>query len=894
MLKLPAFKQYQFPTGETATVFQDDAQFWRFYAIPGFPTVRLTPDGDPVFQLIKYAFSDAAREEDPELPRGGGYMVFDSELKVSAEHRDHIIADLQSWVDAEWERMKHMPNDKLRTLELGATFVDTIGEHWGQEGMRGTRRASASRGSTTFLTMPGSGFEPPTTGAPAPQVVIGEPLWISGNVTMSAPQSTGLVQHATTERPASLIGNNVAAFNMDLTPDGATFMQKTLVGEDGGGATDLSPIQVVYQIKMLAKLPPATMYVKFNTASIYHSVQELFHEHHNCTDDYFTSENLMSTAIEAGLITVKIDMGGVQDDDLEQMMMQQAMNMVQQLLTDRFAEKEREPMEEWADSDLAESSNEVYRLKQVTEVDMTNFEHTMEINTTTEFEIAPQGTLAVFFHGRTDMDKFVRQILLGDAFFNTLGLKARAFANWEEDEIAFVEIEIKYSHGGQIKTQTFTFTATDNDPKEWDPSVIAGNRDYEYRWRVAFEGREPEDWSRWNKETTRNLNVSVETPGILSTEVTGVGLDFENILDAVLVHLKYEDGSNDVPESGQSILLAPDRPSGTWRLPLYAPWEKPIDYRVEYLLKTGTSIEVGWEKTDGPTQNILIKPPEIDVLDVPLVPAGIWTDVIQSVVSLRYQDGDYHRDAQYNFKKSDEFKKWAVILLDPNKRAFEYRILSTFLNGDTQETEWLSRDGDQALGLKVVGPPRLEVRVTGAVLDFASTPLAKVDLEYDDPEGERDVESVSLQKPDDVKIWSIPIREGGPKRYRYQTTYFPVEGDPVEREWETTEDELIVVHRYSIPKVGAKFMPIRQDFTATPAVEVNLSYDDAQRDVHERMTLVFTDGTVQEWFVPVADDAPLGYVMTVTWYMADGATVTSSPVTLDKPAVVIPPAPRQS
>ena len=53
MLKLPAFKTKQFETGETITIFQDDAKFWIFYLIPGFPTVRFDPNHNPVFQLIK-------------------------------------------------------------------------------------------------------------------------------------------------------------------------------------------------------------------------------------------------------------------------------------------------------------------------------------------------------------------------------------------------------------------------------------------------------------------------------------------------------------------------------------------------------------------------------------------------------------------------------------------------------------------------------------------------------------------------------------------------------------------------------------------------------------------------------------------------------------------------
>lgn len=893
MLKLPAFMHKQFPTGETVTVFQDDAQFWRFYLIPGFPTVRTDPNNNPVFQLIKYNFSDEAREDDPSLPRGGGYMVFDSELKVKADHQETIMEDLNRYVTEEWERLKRLPNDAVRELTLGATFNDTIGGHWAGTGHEGTPRAPSGTGSEMTLRMPGSGFVPPPANAQAPKAVIGEPLWKSGKVTMNAPSSAGLVSNKIGERPASLIGNNVAAFSLDLTPDGATFMQQTLAGQDGRGATDLTPIQVVYELTMLAKLPPATMYVKFNTASLYHSVQELFHEHTNCSDDYFTSENMMSTAISAGLVTVKIDTGGVTDEDIVQMLMQQATSTVQELLTQRFANKERAPMEEWGDDDTAESSSEIYRLKRVTEVDMTNFEQTTELSTTTEYKIAPQGTLQAFFKKVQDMSPFIRVVdTNADPFFKTLGLEARAFAKWDEDDVAFVELEMKYEQGGQVKVQTFTFTKEKSEPQKWDPALIDGKREYQYRWRVGFEGREPGDWSKWEKTTTRNLNVAVETPGKLQVEVTGVGLDFENVLDAVLVHLRYADPARQVPMGGQSVLITKDRPSGTWSRQLFAPWDKPLEYRVEYLLKSGITLTKEWTKTDGPTQNVLVTRPNVDVLDLTLIPSGRWADVIQAVLSLRYVDGDYNRDVQFNFKTADEFKKWAVLLKNAAKRKFEYRILATFKNGDTQETEWLSREGDQALPVTVEGPPRLDVKVTGAVLDYASTPLAKIDLEYKDPQGIQDVQSISLQKPDDVALWSVPIRKDGPRNYRYKATYFPIEGNPVERDWEVTETELIVVPRYSIPKVGADFMPTLQDFTTTPAVEVNLTYSDPQRNVHEVNTLLFTKNEPQKWFIPVEDSAPRAYEMAITWHCADGTEKNSTPVKIEKPAVLLPRAPR--
>jgi hypothetical protein len=895
MLLLPAHDHKQFPTGETVTIFRDDSQISKFYLIPGFPTVRTDPNNNPVFQLIKYNISDQSREENPELPRGGGYMVFDSELKVKTEHQEEIVKELEQYVAAEWEKLKKQPDDRIRALTMGATFNDIIGEHWSKAGMAGGPRASSTSGMPSMtLTMPGSGFVPPSQSEAPPPVIIGEPLWKSGSVKMNAPQSAALVTKTLGERPASLIGNNVAAFSIDLTPDGASFMEQTLVGRDGRGATDLTPIQVEYKLTMLAKLPPATMYVRFNTASLYHAVQELFHEHHNCTDDYFTSETMMTSAIEAGLVTIKIDTGGIQDEDILQMLMQQATSIVQELLANRFAEKERAPLEEWANDDIAESSAEVYRLKRVTEIDMTNFEQTMEIKPTTEWTIAPQGTLQAFFTKVQDMSRFVRVVNLNDAFFRTLGLSARAFANWAEDEVAFVELEVKYEQGGEIKVNTFTFTPDDKEPQKWDPSLINGKRDYQYRWRVGFEGRAPGDWSKWEKTTTRDLNVSVATPGKLDVEVTGVGLDFENVLDAALVHLRYSDPANDIPMIGQSVLLSKERASGKWLRQLFAPWNRPVEYRVEYLLKSGTTVEKDWTPTTGPTQNILVARPNVDVLDLTLIPAGRWSDVIQSVLSVRYADGSYQKDAQFNFTKQEEFKKWAVLLLNNSRRKFEYKIVTTFKNGDVQETAWLTREGDQALPVLVEGPPRLDVKVVGAVLDFASTPLTKIDLEYSDPQGIRDVQSISLQKADDAVLWSVPIRKDGPRTYRYKTTYFPADGTPVERDWEVTETELVVVPRYSIPKVGADFSPKLQDFTLTPAVEVNLTYDDAQRgpEAHQSRTLLFTSGEPQKWFIPVPDTAPRTYEMTVTWYYADGRDKTSLPVRLEKSAVLLPRAPR--
>jgi len=183
MMKLPAYLHKQFPTGETVTVFQDDAEFWRFYLIPGFPTVRTDPGGNPVFQLTKFKLSDQSREENPELPRGGGYMVFDSELKVKANHQEELVKELQKHVRQEWNRLKDTPPSALRTLKLNATFNDQISEHWKKKKMMVGSPVVPSQpgsqpGSETppqlSLEIPGPASVP--VPVEEPKVLIGEPL----------------------------------------------------------------------------------------------------------------------------------------------------------------------------------------------------------------------------------------------------------------------------------------------------------------------------------------------------------------------------------------------------------------------------------------------------------------------------------------------------------------------------------------------------------------------------------------------------------------------------------------------------------------------------------------------------------------------------------------------
>ena len=77
-----------------------------------------------------------------------------------------------------------------------------------------------------------------------------------GTVSMHTTQSALLVSGRFSEAPASLVSGSTAVFNLDLTENGAAFMHELFVGSGGSGRVDLTPVQVIYNLKMWARLPP--------------------------------------------------------------------------------------------------------------------------------------------------------------------------------------------------------------------------------------------------------------------------------------------------------------------------------------------------------------------------------------------------------------------------------------------------------------------------------------------------------------------------------------------------------------------------------------------------------------------------------------------------------------
>jgi hypothetical protein len=891
MLKVPEWRTFQ---EQRVTVYQDDTLFWKFYLIPNYVTIRKDEAGKPVFLLVAYAFGDQDREEQPDLPRGGGYMVLDVEMRVEPEHETVIKQQLQKDVDKLWNDLKDLAEQAGHSVQ-GYSITSS----------HNLPRLSSTVSLGVDDVLLGLGPDRPEAppGDAPPKVILASPTWVEGTFTVSAPQSTHLVSNRVAAGKLSLVGTNVASANLDLTSAGADFMVQTLIDPQGTGATDLTPIQVTYNLKFVARVPPVSVVAVADMRSVYMAVKGVFHDFEGggCDEDSIShSEQNMEMAVSSGLVDLKVDVGWPDvPEDLVTQMRSDAMKSVQDALAARLANKQAAPAPAADDptKDLIDSESDVNFLKTEASVDFSHFEHRETMSSTRKQEINPQGTLQGFLHDLSPQEvrQYVRKIDLNDPFFQTLNLKAWVFGiDWEKDPIDFVELEFDYrgtDENGQavVKATTAIFTKEEVE-FEWDPSLIGAKRDYRVRSRIGYRGHEPSEWTAWENKTTNRLSLSITPPGKLDVTFRVGDISFDSVTKSVQVEVEYEDSARGVPKAGTMFKLDAATAEKNYTRWIFKPLTKPVRFRPTFFLKNGQTVVGDWQETSSDAA-LLNEPRSENRLDVLLVPSGrSWAQVVQSVVTVRYADpqNDIAVEAFYQLKSLEEFKQFAAYLARGAARKFEYQVVTTFKDGSSEQSGWLPGDGDSTVQIKVAEPPELTVEVLPMLVDFAITPVVEVGLRYDDEANAIHASETFALTAKDKQTWSVPLADPAKTGFKYKLTYNCTDGSVVERPEEDSPDSKVTVQRLIVPEVVSQIIPRLIDFVATPVVEVNIGYVDPTRGVNVTRSFNFTEPAPQEFRLQVDPQAPRDYSVEIVYFLADGEVVTRPAVTISKTQIIIP------
>ncbi len=932
MLRIPSFRKI----GDL-TVYQDDGVWNRFYPIASIPTIRRDENGRPIFLLTIFHTSDQARETNPALARGGGFMNFDVQFAVSEESREAARTELQQWVNDEYARRRADPR-YANLAEYAA--------------------------------------------AGAPAVELADPLLSSGTVSMHTTQSNLLVTGRFAEAPASLVSGSTAVFNLDLTENGAGFMKELFVDSSGGGRVDLTPVQVIYNLKMWARLPAITITVTGQSERIQQTLKKISQSNRDdpCTpaevETFRDTGTNSSTLRETGLVDVKIDKGDATvPDDVLEALQKYALDLFDTMIAQRFlvpAETDGQQLE--FDSDdpqvkdrdpgwgavLCEGPNYTGRTIEVNEdissvgqdlndriasvrvrsghrltlyqhinyggvstqlsssvsqlggnwdknvssaklwrPPTTRYKVRETLNTATmnlqikvdrsqvvEWPLVGQATLETFF-SKASPDEIRRHVVeLTADQFDSLGVTVRALVDFDKQPVQAIEVQTEYTGtdgDGQSRTTpgSFTFRSGETAPAKFDPTVLGGKREYRFRYRVIYDDGTAGDYTEWESTTNRSLNVTVPSAGQISLEVSGAGLNWD-VARTVEVTLRYGAPADGIAPVEKSLALTKLNPVAKWEQQVRKV-QGNITAAITYFLADDKVIDGGTQTLDATNTLFVVPPPQADVLNVSLVPSGDWSDVAQVVVSLKYDAGAGRSyDKAFQFKSLDQFAEWAVLLRDPTRRTFQYQTVVAYKSGSDETSAWVTKTGDQAVLINAKGVPKLKINILSNLVDFTRTPVVRVTVSYGDQR-----QTVSFTAPG-ANAAQFPVAADGRREYAYEITWSSPNGDLSSGVQRSGDTELFIP-RAQLPAVGKLDVIVRGfavDFAATPFVDVALQWKDGNRD--ERKTLTLTkEQPNATWSVDIGDRTQRRFTFAITYNLADGTRIEGAHGETDDPVVSV-------
>lgn len=859
MLMIPAIERIG-----NVTVFADDTEFYRFYPVADAPRLRLDETGDPIFLLLSYALSDEERAAHPDLPSGGGYLSFDTTFEPTQQELAAVQAALSPRVAAEWNRLK-----------------------------AGTAQEQARTGVAG------------TTAPPAIQLVT--PTWTEGRVTMDAPKSAQLIDARVAESEPSLLAGNIASFSMDLSPAGASFMEQTLLAD--GDAADETPIQIAYDLRFWARLPPARIHLEVNAERMHKYIEEQFRGRNvdACTGyDYSNADIDTESLTLSGAVTVQIDTGsGSLPDEVIAELRAYAFDLTKQLVQHSFFNAEGDGADQPAPAPRRSSDGRLlvpplkYRIlgrrklvrKDINQQTM-SIKLDLEQSSVVPWTIHPRGTMQTLLPGNlAARQRHVRKLRLNDPFFATIETAIQVFADFSR--LDHVEVELAYEstdENGRPHATGTVLSFADPSPQIWKAAVVGGQRDYRWRQRIVLPGGRVGPFSEWTTTHAPRVPISIESPGLIEIDVVSGSIDYEKLVRSVQVSLAYEDAAAGVPREEAVVILSEVKQAAIYSRHIDATQTRPVMAKVRFDLQSGDVIEGGdWMPIQG--RQLVVNQPSEAVLDVSLLPSGNgWPDLVAVMVDLAYEDPSNAVSIHDTFtlKTLDAFATWSVYLRNRARRNYRYRWTASFTNGDLVKQDWQDNQGDPVLPIRIQRSG-ITVTVVADALDFTDCPLSEVTIVHDVPGGASETLVFRDTKP---QTWHVEAADGAAIAFRYRVTHFPTGRDPVELPERKETDPVIVLPAYRAVSAGElRVQVIAQlvDFATTPIVAVDLNYQDPANGIDLNHSITMTvDQPMANWVVATRDARVTGFRSRTSYFLADGTQKAGEWLPSTTPRVVVP------
>ncbi len=707
------------------TVYADDSSNTTWYALPNNPRFRVD-NGKPVFKFIKYKLPI----EHASGKKGGGFLICDVEFGLTEAEETALREVLQERVDARWA-------------------------------------ASGAVGQ-------------------APDAKIGRLSFTRGAASVQILDSSGvLVQKVTNPASPSLYGKMVLPITVELSPEGATFLEQALQG-DGG------VVQVVYDLWTPVKLPPLKAHVWFDLAKTMDFHQTIDVEENICAEDDFTesvtqlitSSDSGGVFIDPGMVTDQKVIDGVRDWAYKTM----ADAATRLVLGDAPLQNPEEIRKLYTEQDFENIDVHFFDQRQA------HFDRWFTEGQVMEWNPAPRGTLPNI----TSMvgpdgapykwADYSAVVDLNDPFFRTMTVTMRVNADFAKLPLHSIELKVGYDPAGQNIVEEPVFTKAD-DVASMRAFVANNDRFYTYTYQVNYLGEARSFTSQEKTANDPSLVINVGDLGILDLDVAPGDLNFDQVKTAQ-VSLWYGEGADRLETA---MTLDADHPTHTWTKVIFEEQRTPVHYRVTYFMTDGREFQ-GPELTTG-AKELRINDPFASTRTVNVRGFGDFAARIDTIfVDLSYVDAvnSYSQNASIALTAASTFEDWTFPAILPDGGELSYTANIRYKDGTVKEGVETPIEGNTVM----VGDVQLtqKVDVMADLIDFAVNRLVKVSLHHSEPDaGIDEVGDLVFKAGGPTTLtWEYPYADKTKKAYDYTVTYFAT-GAPTTLTVTGATDETVVL-----------------------------------------------------------------------------------------------------
>jgi hypothetical protein len=766
------------PGVDNVTLYHDDSDPNLFYMVPDMPVFKTGVDGKPMLRLLVigrdfYLFKDKSQDltgVETEL----GVFNMTTALEVSQADQNKIRAYLAS-----------LRNYFRPIFRAGRVGFEVVAAH------------------------------------PDPsQIKLGYPEWTTpAKVTFSiAGQGAGdtFIKTATGSDMPSLLTDCTANYQATLGQEGVELLRQSLT-------KGYSAASVWYQISFVARLPAINISITGDASNVYKDIKNYIQVHENYSGDkngswsYPAVSDLNQLKNISSSLHIQFDdgdftqaAGGSSDVEkqIENFVFTTATNYIQNIFFAApfspgvpTAELGTDPLAHnpWKDPNAPPAAANQLWLKNFTQDMEGSFGFSATYNKNIVVTKSPNSML----EGMIGKDAYQHSILEADLsvpYFQILDAAIAVTADFQNDPIAAIVVHCEYKQTdemtGDVRQHTDDFKFVTGQEQFRFQAFMAKSKDgtpkdqYTYSTQLIY---------KYSAEPVNNPPVTTNTRELFlgynnlsCVRVAAVlGSVPVDTVTRVQVHFEYPDPKLTVPSKSKDIFLSPDHPADSWFTFTGNNPSTEYTYQCTYFLTNGETIQSDVQRSSSGT--CAVSAPFQDTLNVTFVPQGQFPPTQQIVVSTCYLDPDGYREtAVHSFASLHDTWNWQVRLRDKRKRAFQYKVDTTFVDGSSDTGDW--KDGTE--GTILVGQLAqkiLEVDVIPSLIDFNKTwKLVIVKLKYSDDQ--QQMFQISAQNAGASFAWRFPVKDQKNKSYTYEVDAYGI--DPSQKKIlgpATTDNSALVI-----------------------------------------------------------------------------------------------------